>query len=87
MPIKDAGKKAMRADVKKKAKNLVRSVSMKDLVKKTRNLITTGDKKQAQETLPKVYKAIDKAAKAGVLKKNTADRKKSRLAKAIKKIS
>ena len=41
----------------------------------------------AQALVPKAYKAIDKAAKRGVIKKNTANRKKSRLVAAIKKIS
>ncbi|KKT08311.1 MAG: 30S ribosomal protein S20, partial [Candidatus Nomurabacteria bacterium GW2011_GWB1_43_20] len=37
--------------------------------------------------LSKAYKAIDKAAKGNTIKKNAASRKKSRLAKAIKKIA
>jgi small subunit ribosomal protein S20 len=35
--------------------------------------------------LSKAFQAIDKAAKRGVIKKNTASRKKSRLAAEIKK--
>lgn len=31
--------------------------------------------------LPQVYKALDKAAKVGIIKKNTADRRKSRITK------
>ncbi|MFY9461920.1 MAG: 30S ribosomal protein S20, partial [Candidatus Sungiibacteriota bacterium] len=34
---------------------------------------------------PKAYKALDKAAKTGVIKKNAAARKKSRLMKSIRK--
>ena len=37
------------------------------------------------ELLPKVYKALDKAAKVGVIKKNTASRKKSRVSKLIQR--
>ena len=87
MPIKDAGKKAMRSDVKKRSKNLKRSRTLKDLVKEVKGYISSGDKKKAEESIPKVYKAIDKANKAGVLNKNTASRKKSRLMASIKKIS
>lgn len=87
MPIKDAGKKAMRTDAKKRVKNLKRSVPMKELVKKTKEFVSAGDKKQAEAMLPKVQKAIDKAVKSGLLKKNTAARKKSRLVSSIKKIS
>jgi len=43
-------------------------------------------KRATAETLPGAYKAIDKAAKAGVIKKKTADRKKSRLAKRLIKL-
>lgn len=87
MPIKDAGKKAMRSDVKKHVKNVRRSRTLKSLVKQARELIASKDTKQAKELMPKVQQAIDKAAKAGVIKKNAAARKKSRLVAAIKKIS
>lgn len=39
----------------------------------------------AEKLLTSAYKAIDKAKKGGIIKGNTADRKKSRLALAIKK--
>ena len=38
---------------------------------------------EARKLLPQVYKLLDKAAKSGLIKKNTASRKKSRIAKAI----
>lgn len=59
---------------------------MKDSVKEVRSLVTQGDKKTAAQKLTLAYQALDKAAKRGVIKKNTASRKKSRLAKAIAKI-
>ena len=40
---------------------------------------------EAKKLLSRVYKLLDKAAKVGVIKKNTAARKKSRIAKAILK--
>lgn len=57
---------------------------MKELVKQFKELIAGGKKSEAQSLLSKVYKAIDKAAKRGVIKKNTASRKKSRLTKTLK---
>ncbi len=39
----------------------------------------------ATKILPTAYKAIDKAMKIGVIKKNTAARKKSRLALSLKR--
>ena len=40
---------------------------------------------EAEKALSSVYKAIDKAAKRGVIKKNTAARKKSRIVKYMHK--
>jgi len=40
---------------------------------------------EAKKILPQVYKVLDKASKKGVIKKNTADRKKSRLTKLLEK--
>jgi small subunit ribosomal protein S20 len=87
MPIIQAAKKAMRADAKKAVFNLRRKRTMKTAEKKIGEFILHKKTKEAQEALPKTYKAIDKAAKRGLIKKNTASRKKSRLAQAIKKIS
>ena len=40
---------------------------------------------EARKLLPRVYKLLDKAAKTGLIKKNTASRKKSRITKLISK--
>ena len=60
---------------------------MKALVKQTKKLASAQKKEEAVKLLPKLYKAIDKAAKRGIIKKNTAARKKSRLTKLLQKIS
>ena len=57
-----------------------------DATKKVRTLIST-NVEEASKSLSEAYKAIDKAAKRGIIKKNTASRKKSRLALAIKRAS
>lgn len=59
---------------------------MKDLIRQISHLILEKKKEEALNLLSLAYKTIDKAAKTGVLKKNTASRKKSRLAKLINKI-
>lgn len=56
------------------------------IVKKIKKLIREGKVGDAKNSLKDAYKAIDKAAKMNTIKKNTAARKKSRLAKLIKKI-
>lgn len=40
---------------------------------------------EAKKLLPQVYKVLDKAAKIGLIKKNTASRNKSRITKLISK--
>ncbi len=57
---------------------------MKMAIKKFLKSIDKAEK-LGQEDLNKVYKFIDKCTKVGVIKKNTAARKKSRVAKAFAK--
>lgn len=74
MAILKSAKKALRQNVKRRARNLVYKRKIKDVLKKAK---TAAD-------LPQVYKTLDKAAKVGVIKKNKASRLKSRLAKSLK---
>ena len=83
MPITKGAHKAHRASLRKRVFNVRRKTEMNDVVKKMRKLITAGEVKEAEALLPTAYKAIDKAAKRGVIKDNTAARKKSRLVAAI----
>ncbi len=85
MPITSSAKKALRSSARKQVFNLRRKRAMKEVVKKAQKLISTGKTKEAQDILPQAYKAIDKAVKRGIIKKNNASRKKSRLSAAIKK--
>ncbi len=84
MPIIQSAKKALRGSKRKRVFNARRIRAMKDTVKEVRVLSTT-NAKDAQKKLTDAYKAIDKAAKRGVIKKGAASRKKSRLAKLLKK--
>jgi len=85
MPIIQAAKKALRQSEKRRVLNLKRKRAMKDVVKTVRSLASEKKAVEAEKLLPEAYKAIDKAAKRGVIKKNTADRKKSRLTKFVAK--
>ena len=73
--------KAVRVAARKHIMNLKRSKTMKDIVKKLQRVIVA--KGDAIKLLPEAYQAIDKAQKAGILKKNTAARMKSGLAKKL----
>lgn len=86
MPITKSAKKSLRQSKKRRARNIRQKEAFKDIIKNIRKLVLENKKKEAEKLLPKAYKAIDKAAKAGVIKKNTADRKKSRLTKLVNKI-
>lgn len=86
MAITKGAKKAIRQSDRKRVMNLRRQKIMKESVKEVRVLAVAGNKKDAESKLKVAYQALDKAAKRGVIKKNTASRKKSRLAKAIAKI-
>ncbi len=86
MANKDAAKKAITQSGRRRVFNLRRKRTMKDVVKSVRELISAGDKKGATALLPKLYKALDKAAKSGVLKKNTASRNKSRISRAVEQL-
>ncbi len=82
MPITKTAKKRLRQNEKRHILNLGYKRRMKRIVKEIRELISENKKKEAQKLLPKAYKIIDKAAKRGIIKENTASRKKSRLTKA-----
>lgn len=85
MAITKSAKKALRQSLGRKKRNLVYKNKIKDLQKQVKNLVSQKKIKEAKTLLPKIYKALDKAAKVGVIKKNAASRKKSRLTKLIAK--
>ena len=86
MPITKSAQKALRQNKRRRARNLKQSHSLKDEIKTLKKLVAKKDKKGANETLPKVYKALDKAVKTNLIKKNTAARLKSRLTKTVNRI-
>ncbi len=88
MPITSSAKKAVRNSANKRVFNLRKASKMKSVMKEIKKLVSEKKAKEAMALLPAAYKAIDKATKmGGIIKKNNADRKKSRLAAAIKKLS
>jgi len=85
MPITKSAKKALRQSQKRRRRNLVYKKGIKEITKKIKNLVSQKKTKEAKSLLPQLYKILDKAAKVGVIKKETASRKKSRLTKLINK--
>jgi small subunit ribosomal protein S20 len=86
MAIIKSAKKALRQSLRRRARNIRKKDKIKDLTKQVNNLISQKKIEEAKKLLPQIYKALDKAAKTGVIKKNAASRKKSRIAKAIQRL-
>ncbi|MEK7613366.1 MAG: 30S ribosomal protein S20 [Patescibacteria group bacterium] len=86
MAITKSAKKAIRSQERKRVFNVRTKRALSSTVKATSAALGK-DRKEQNEVLKAAYKAIDKAAKRGVIKKNTAARKKSRLAQRLKKSS
>lgn len=84
MPITKSAKKALRGSLVKKATNDRNKKNIKEAIKKIEKLVKEKNNAEAKKLLPIAYSTIDKAAKRGVIKKNTASRKKSRLSKITK---
>ncbi|MBO5623778.1 MAG: 30S ribosomal protein S20, partial [Butyrivibrio sp.] len=61
--------------------------AVKTEIKKVRAAVEAGNKEEAAKALLAATSAIDKAESKGVIKKNTASRKVSRLALAVNKLS
>lgn len=84
MPITKSAKKALRLDKKRRARNILRKRKFRGLVKEFRQAVSGKNFDQAKALLPRVYKALDKAAKTNTIRKNKASRLKSRLTKHLK---
>lgn len=84
MPITKSAKKALRGSLVKKARNDRNKKNIKESLKKIERLVKEKKNDEAKKLLPNAYSVIDKAAKRGVIKKNTASRKKSQLSKMTK---
>ena len=83
--IKSSKKRVLIAE-RNRLRNVAMKSSIKTAVKKVLELSTSEDKDALNAALSKAYQLCDKAVSKGVLHKNTAARKKSRLTKAINKI-
>lgn len=83
--IKSAIKRVLVAK-RNEERNVAFKSSIKTAVKKALALANGEDKEALNKALSKVYQLCDKAVSKGILHKNTAARKKSRLILAINKL-
>jgi small subunit ribosomal protein S20 len=80
--IRSAEKQRRQAE-KRNERNRAGKSTLRTALKKARTAIVGGD--QDKETLASSFSSIDKAAKSGLIKENTANRYKSRLSAASKR--
>lgn len=80
MPNTKSAIKAMRQNIKRRAKNLKVLESIRKAAKNVRKAATGGKKDEINKALSLAFSSLDKAAKKNVIHKNNASRKKSRLA-------
>jgi len=83
MPNTKSAKKELRKSKLRTIRNRRTKNTVKSLIKKLEKALTREDKKGSGELYRQIQKALDKAAKKKIIKKNTAARKKSRLMKKI----
>ncbi|MFH1855853.1 MAG: 30S ribosomal protein S20 [Candidatus Omnitrophota bacterium] len=84
MPIRKKAIKSLRQSAKRKIANKRVAVDLKKQLKKLNTLTTENKLDDAKQFLQKtLFSKLDKAAKKGIIEKNTASRKKSRLTKKI----
>lgn len=84
MPITQSAKKALRQSDRRRTQNNIKKEAYKKGVKDFRKLVAAKKLDEAKALLPKVFKALDKAAKTNVIKRGKADRLKSRLSLQLK---
>ncbi len=85
MPVTKTAKKALRQNVRRHVKNVAQKTELKKVIKNFKKLAAAKKESEAATLLATVFQKLDKAAKVGLIKKNTASRLKSRLSKHIGK--
>ncbi len=79
--------KRVRSTERKAEVNRLRKSRMRTQIKKLRRIVAAKDVAAAQKELSPTFSIVDRAAKWGIIKKNTAARYKARLTKRVKAIA
>jgi small subunit ribosomal protein S20 len=79
-----SAEKQIKQSEKRRLRNKAVLTRLKNMLKHLRTLTT---RQEAEAFLPKVYSALDKARKQGLLDARNASRQKSRLTLAVKKLA
>ncbi|HOB28704.1 MAG: 30S ribosomal protein S20 [Dethiobacteria bacterium] len=79
MPVTRSAEKRMRQTSKRTARNRRIKSMVKTAIRRFEEALQSGDRELARDKLIKAVRQIDRAVAKGVIHKNTAARKKSRL--------
>jgi small subunit ribosomal protein S20 len=79
--------KRMRQTKRKTVVNRLRKSRLRHQIRSMRRLIASKDSKGASAALPATFSVIDRSARWGIIKKNTAARYKSRITVRVKKLA
>jgi small subunit ribosomal protein S20 len=79
--------KRVRIAERRTAINRMRKTRLRHQIRTMRRLLEHKDAQGAAKSIPATFSLVDKAAKWGIIKKNTAARYKSRLTVRLKKLA
>lgn len=85
MPASKSAKKRARQNIERRMRNRSHKSALRTQLKKFVSAVEGKDIKEAEKHLSLATKKLDKVAAKGIIHKNTASRKKSRLAKMLNK--
>lgn len=83
MPNTKSAMKRMRQNEKRRLRNRMIRTRMRTFIKKAREALAIGDPALASEAVREAVSQIDRAAQKGVIHRNAAARRKSRLMKRL----
>lgn len=87
MPNIKSAKKRVRSSEKQCAGNMAVKTKVKTVRRKTRDALTAGVVETSEQAVREYSSVLDKAVKRGVIKKNTAIRRKKRAVAALRKLA
>ena len=87
MPIIKSAKKRVKITEKRTLRNRMNRSKLRTAIKRFENAVIEKDLEKAKIDLTKVESTIDKSMKKGIIHKNNAARKKSRMKKMFNSIS
>ena len=79
--------KRVRMTERRTATNRMRKSRLRHQIRAMRRLLDQRDAQAAAKMIPATFSLVDRAAKWGIIKKNTASRYKSRLTLRLRKLS